>query len=261
MVKLSLRANGIGDDGLSTIASNHTLKELDLSNCKITHIGAKFIGDNNCLSRLQLSGNKISEGTCFLARHPNLEFLGLNQCEITDDDLFEFSINSVLKELLLQYNKITSKGIEILSKNSTLTSLHLGSNDIYFDETTLKFLLSMKSLTVFTGQDNRVAENIKEIVEEIFSKSFIKQLDLTVHNSLHNTICIQYNSKKTQDRQTKRKAEELILSPSIKIFISQADQWQVEEFIQDVTSLIKEEWEREHKKQAFTVDLQVLKKH
>jgi|GEM_PF-1309230 hypothetical protein len=208
LIKLNLKANNIEDNGLSTIASNHTLRELDLSDCKITPVGAKFIEDNDSLSRLQLSGNKISRGFCFLAKHSSLEFLGLNRCEISDSDLVGSNINNTLKELSLRYNKITSKGIEVLSTNFTLTSLHLGNNDIYFDEKTLMGLLSMKSLTVFTGEDNKVNDSIRQTIEELCKPSSVKLLDLSIHKGTQDTVFITYSFRENS-KTNKRKAAKL----------------------------------------------------
>lgn len=252
VIKLNLQANLIGDLGISTIASNNQLKELNVSNCTITHVGTKFIEGNTSLISLQMSGNIIGRGVCHLAKHIKLKSLNLSECEITDNDLELLATNNKIEELHLQYNKITSKGVKIIARNCTITILHLEHNNIYFDKETLQLLLSMKSLSILNGENNEVSEDVKETLEDDCSKSSLQHINLTIHKTINSTICLQYNAKISCKREAKRKAEELIASPNIKVFISQANQEQISDFIQEVAAMIKQTWEQEHVESAHT---------
>lgn len=212
--RLNASSNEIEDKGLSTISDNHTLEELDLSMCKITGESTRFIEKNDSLVRLQLAENDIGQGAGRLANHVKIEFLGLGQCNVCDEALFFFGENKTIKELVLSYNKITSKGIKAISKNSVLTALHVGHNDIFFDDQIINNLISMKSLVVFTGEDNSVSDTVKQHIEKLCKKSSIKQLDLTIHNGIRNTEFITYHfkgnktNKRTHDKSDKQQATE-----------------------------------------------------
>lgn len=212
--RLNVSSNEIEDKGLSTIADNHTLEELDLSMCKITGESTRFIEKNDSLVRLQLAENDIGQGAGRLANHVKIKFLGLGQCNVCDDALFFFGENKTIKELVLSYNKITTKGLKAISKNSVLTALHVGHNDIFFDEQIINNLISMKSLLVFTGEDNSVSDKVKQHIEKLCKKSSIKQFDLTIHNGIKNTEFITYHfegsksNKRKHDKTDKQQAIE-----------------------------------------------------
>lgn len=255
VLKLNLQGNIIGDQGLVTIRNNNRLKELNLSNCQITHVGAKFIGENSSLINLRLNNNKIGkEGACYLAKHIGLKILNLSECEITDGDLESFAENKVITELYLQYNNITANGVRKIAENSTITILHLEHNNIYFDKETLQLLLSMKSLQILHGENNEVSDDIKEILKDSCSKFSVQHVDLTVHKAINSPICLQYNAKTLYAREAKRKAEELFSSTNIKVFISEANQEQINDFILEVTGIIKQTWEQEHPKSIHTAN-------
>ena len=252
VVKLNLQGNNIGDHGLSTLKYNNKLKELNLSSCQITHVGLKFIAENSSLTSLQLNNNKVSNGVFYLAKHNSLKILNLSECEINDSDLELFAKNNVLTELYLQYNNITAEGVKKIAESSTISILHLEHNNIYFDKALIQLLLSMKSLTVLNGEDNQVAREVQKILEEECKKTQVQQINLTIHQNIDNTICLQYTAKTQNKRTAKRKAEELILSQDIKEFIFCADQEQISDFIKEITDTIKQQWEQTHKKAAYT---------
>ena len=80
----------------------------------------------------------------------------------------------------------------------------------------------------------------------------MQHVDLTVHKAINSPICLQYNAKTLYSREAKRKAEELFSSTNIKVFISEANQEQINDFILEVTGIIKQTWEQEHPKSIHT---------
>jgi serine/threonine protein kinase/formylglycine-generating enzyme required for sulfatase activity len=86
---LDLRANHVGDAGMTKLGALSSLQTLVLHDCRLTDTSMSVIGQLRQLTRLDLGYNKkiTDQGTAHLAYLKELEWLNLYRCSITDKTL------------------------------------------------------------------------------------------------------------------------------------------------------------------------------
>jgi hypothetical protein len=154
--KVDLSEQNLNDEDMKIVIKeaiiNKQCTELDLSNNKITSVGASMIAEalnnNTTLEWLYLTENRLCDrGVHSLAQtlsfnNSNIDILGLRGTSITNESaeyLAEMlKINTKLKCLLLGCNEISDRGVEILANtlihhNTTLLSLRVVSNKLVSD--------------------------------------------------------------------------------------------------------------------------------
>ena len=145
--KLSLRDNGLNDDGVIKIAQSlckHSkLKALNLQNNNITEKAAEalasVISSNTELQKLYLGNNQLQLGVIKIARGlkniSSLKVLDLSNNNITEQAADELAaairFNKSLEEIWLSSNYLRSSAIVVvnaLQENSSLKELYLNDN-------------------------------------------------------------------------------------------------------------------------------------
>ena len=166
ITKLTLSSNDIGDDGVSTIHLNHTLRELYLSYCDISTAGAEALARNDSLAKLELRDNKINAaGAKYLSQHPRLQYLRLSGCQIGDEGAFAFANNRTLQVLELYGNGITRAGAGSLVANMVLLQLNLEGNLI-------GTAADISALTrCYSSNDDLVFTRTHEFIERLLKKT------------------------------------------------------------------------------------------
>lgn len=116
---LNLRANNIDNNSLIDICLNKSLLYLDLSCCQITNHGLELLSQNNCIKKINLNENKITnEGVkVLIKKNSSIEYLSVNGCEVYyDEDLKSLLQDNVtLKEMQMTYD--TYKKSETIQQN------------------------------------------------------------------------------------------------------------------------------------------------
>lgn len=129
----------------------------------------------------------------------NFECLDLSGCDITDDDipeLCEFLLkNPNIKSLLLTDNKISDKGVILLSQNSTIVTLSLGLNQIGNEGTkALSQNPNIVSLCLYGNKiDNEGARwltknPILTYIDVSENKGIGKELETTINSRIKDTL-------------------------------------------------------------------------
>lgn len=153
IITLDIKHNQIGMKGAWYLASNKTLKSIDLSFNNI-RIGAKFFASNEALITLNIAGNHIDDVTAIaLAANKTLMCLDISLNQIGDygaealvanrsfrilrlsnNEIYHlssiFSRNTTLRTLEIGFNKIGIEGAQILAQNKTLLDLNVNGNQI-----------------------------------------------------------------------------------------------------------------------------------
>ena len=168
-------SNNIQDDGEAMISNcfNGSLKEINISNNRITSNGAKEIATairvNTTLKKLDLSCNMLSDdGAAFISE--------------------PLKNNVSLQELNISRNNITEDGAkyiaEAIQANATLEKLDLSSNVISNDgaaaiSDSLQFNISLQELNI--SRNEITSEGTKKIITAIQVNDTLKQLDLSIN--------------------------------------------------------------------------------
>ncbi|GEM_PF-5395268 len=127
---LSMGWNSMGAAGAAIIAKTHYLKMLEMGLNPIGD-GAAAFANNSSIKTFYLNGDNIGDvGAEGLAKNTTATDLELIQNPITDEGAAAFGGNSSLQILNLRKAKlITDKTAIALSKNTTLTTIDLGTPD------------------------------------------------------------------------------------------------------------------------------------
>ncbi|MGL5720648.1 MAG: hypothetical protein ACRCYP_07675 [Alphaproteobacteria bacterium] len=196
--KLYLVNTFLGDEMLKMLApklNKSPLKELELPNIGITSETAKNIIENipPTLEFLVLDGANLGGilGTLGLGTKPNLKYLSLKRCKLTNTDIknfaTQFSGNNSLKELILSNNYSISDqstaSIETLIKKNSLEALAL--NDTSLTGAGLKTLSSAIQTSKLRHLDLRnlrqMGEAEREILIDIIKNSKLESLLLNIN--------------------------------------------------------------------------------
>ncbi|KAL0477919.1 NACHT, LRR and PYD domains-containing protein [Acrasis kona] len=115
-VLLNLSCNSISDDGARALCLIKSLKSLYLEDCGLTNDGVESILKELRLTNLDLSRNRAvnDEGIKSIVDHETLEYLKLSDITIKDKAAWYLSQNKLLKELDLDYTKITFDGLDMI---------------------------------------------------------------------------------------------------------------------------------------------------
>ncbi|MGL4371223.1 MAG: hypothetical protein ACRCTK_00995 [Alphaproteobacteria bacterium] len=196
--KLYLVNTFLGSEMLKMLApklNKSPLKELELPNIGITSETAKNIIENTppTLEFLILDGANLGGilGTLGLGTKPNLKYLSLKRCTLTNTDIqnfaTQFSGNNSLKELILSNNYSISDqsatSIETLIKKSSLEVLAL--SDTSFTGAGLKVLnpaIQQSKLKYLDLRNLRqIEEEKRKILIDIIENSKLESLLLNIN--------------------------------------------------------------------------------
>lgn len=152
--RLILAGNEFGDKEISDLANLENIEELNISDTKITDLGAQTLISSN-LIRLDISVNNLSD-EALKAIQSNYSILELNLSEnnITDKGLDLIAKNKSIKKLILDNIQIPKNGIKNLLTHSTIETLSLKNcaiNDEMAEE-----ISKSKSLREITLSYNRI---------------------------------------------------------------------------------------------------------
>jgi Ran GTPase-activating protein (RanGAP) involved in mRNA processing and transport len=154
---LSLLEQDVNDEGVEALSealkTNEYIKEIDLSNNKISPNAVKFLC-NAKIARLNLSGNPIKEGAALFAKTTHIQELLLAGCSISDsiaqailkniqlkrvdlsgNDLGDEAVEGIpddsrLEALMFNHNNLTATGAKSIAKHKNIIELLLGTNRI-----------------------------------------------------------------------------------------------------------------------------------
>lgn len=153
----------IDDDALASLASAPQLQELSLGGTGINDAAFEHLAQIESLRVLDVSGNEllmgrtftelvkdrrfsaltvlIADGTLFgyggveeLGRLKELQTLGLNRCDVTNEALQNLQTCTTLEFLRLGENKFTDEGLKSLTRLKQLKELDLHGNPAVTDE-------------------------------------------------------------------------------------------------------------------------------
>ncbi|MGL4825143.1 MAG: hypothetical protein ACRC4G_02990 [Alphaproteobacteria bacterium] len=195
--KLYLVNTFLGDEMLKMLApklNKSPLKELELPNIGITSETAKNIIENipPTLEFLVLDGANLGGilGTLGLGTKPNLKYLSLKRCKLTNTDIQNFATQfsgKNLKALVLSHNYSISDqstaSIETLIKKNSLEALAL--NDTSLTGAGLKTLSSAIQTSKLRHLDLRnlrqMGEEERKILIDIIKNSKLESLSLNIN--------------------------------------------------------------------------------
>ena len=207
LTELTLRANGIGDQGATRLAEalkeNSTLTKLNLGGNDVGDQGAtglaEALKENSTLRELNLRDNCIgAQGATGLAEaleeNSTLTELNLDHnrigCHGATGHAEALEVNSTLTELNLDGNDIGAQGAtglaEALKENSTLTKLNLGGNDVGDQGATglAEALKENSKLRELNLRDNCIgAQGATGLAEALEENSTLTELNLD-HNRI-----------------------------------------------------------------------------
>lgn len=118
LITLNVERNNFHGEGVRELAEHPTLKELNLSENKLTFEDSIVLAQNTRLEILELYRNELGDmGIIPFSNHPSLKKLDLRRNEITDQGALALSYNICLEHLVLGRNPITRQGIEYFLNN------------------------------------------------------------------------------------------------------------------------------------------------
>jgi Ran GTPase-activating protein (RanGAP) involved in mRNA processing and transport len=135
---IDLHGNRLGDIGVITLSIIHSIKRLDVSDNKISDIGAKILAEKSKLSSLNINSNLIgTQGAIALLCNETIKYLDMRLNDIDDKKSNGFTDalkgNASLREIKLQGNRFKHKRtIELIDeinhvtkRNSYSTRFHI----------------------------------------------------------------------------------------------------------------------------------------
>lgn len=177
LVKLNMSSNNdLGDDGTAhishSLAINSTLRELNLSACKLTEKGIKSLSQmlvvNKSLTILNISSNNFGGSIAHIS--------------------YSLTINTTLRELHLSGCKVTEHGIESLSQmlvqNKFLAILNISNNDLGDGITHISH-----SLTI-----NTTLQELHASLCKLTEKGIKSLSQMTIVNRSLKVLCLSGNS-------------------------------------------------------------------
>jgi hypothetical protein len=146
---------------------NTSLKNVSLSETKITDEGAKKISALSQLTEVSLTTSEIGDsGAIALASASNIKYLNLSGNKIGDTGARVLAQNNTLGSLSLIGNKISDVGAKEFLKNNTLTKLFLEENSISPD--------LLKELGIHIQENaNRIKEKKSETSSNSLSSTIL----------------------------------------------------------------------------------------
>jgi Leucine-rich repeat (LRR) protein len=249
--KLDLSENLLSDEGVATISFNDSLEEFVASRTGIGEIGATYISKNKALQMLDLSDNHVgNRGATVLISHPSLKVLNLGKNEISDAGIEAFLYNNQLEGLILFENKITKAGLLLLLKNSSLFFINVYQNPIYLltSKEVEDSLFTTSDLRSFTRKINptKMLEVDNNVLPSSTHSPVIPNASLS-ENSLSSSrtplIMSQFNTlqeRNSNDKNAKRKADEMISHPDFSDFFHSASGDDIRLFFESLKENCKE---------------------
>lgn len=133
------------DNDLKNIYQFRNLRNLSISDTRISDIGIDYISRNENIVSLGASSMKITgEGFKNFNKSGKLQILRLNDTLLNDDGLKYISELQNLEELQIGGTKITDNGLKLLQKIPKLKSLYINNTSI--TDTGLQYLAGVKNL-------------------------------------------------------------------------------------------------------------------
>eukprot|EP00949_MAST-11_sp_MAST-11-sp1_P002798 g2798.t1 len=118
---LTLMCNRIGKIGAAALATSRSLRMLQLEKNHVGTAGAIALAKNRKLKSLNLSSNGVcAEGAAAFASSTNLQMLILYNNPISDEGPTALAENFALASLSLRKTKVTSAGIDVLGRGSSM---------------------------------------------------------------------------------------------------------------------------------------------
>ena len=148
--ELNLSESRITDHGLAEIARSNSLECLDLHHTRITDDGLYKLAFLPSLKRLWMSGTSVGDrGLAYLRGHPTLIDLDLCNTKITDQSLAHAASIPNLAELDVSQTDISDDGLAQLAGHPRLAYLNLSSSEVRGPGlATLEKLPSLRELCV-----------------------------------------------------------------------------------------------------------------
>lgn len=130
---LKLRGSPIGDMSGQFIAKLHSLKFLNLPHSQLSVIGMQTIRDLK-LEMVRVGSNRFDDQAIVeVARYPELRFLHLINCPVTDKGLRELHHADQLESLYLDNTQVTDEGLKLLLEHQPRLHIHLNQAHVDWD--------------------------------------------------------------------------------------------------------------------------------
>jgi Leucine Rich repeat len=169
LIELNLSKNEIGDLTLAHLHEFRSLKELDLSNTRITDTGIIEAMKSGAFNQLQILnlGNAYITGKGIMkgvksGSFNQLKSINLNNANIGDETLKQLSKLPKLETLSLNWTSITDQGLKYLANNQSIRTLELSEADI--SDQSIEVLLSLDNLISLDLSETKIsAEGITRL--------------------------------------------------------------------------------------------------
>jgi hypothetical protein len=176
--ELALSGQEIDDEKAIKLAralkDNSYIEELDVSNNRITFLGAKALSETN-LKKLKINNNPIGDnGIRCIASSKQLVVLEAQACEITSQGSNLLFANTILESINLSFNHLAKEGFLSLVTNTTLRTLIL--QQVRIDDNCVELIAQNRSLRKVNLSTNSL---IRRGAMFLFSSPTIEDLNLS----------------------------------------------------------------------------------